>query len=94
MVEVDVYRVFYKSFETKSKFKLTVFLSNTMETKYFSESNKYLVWRQKAISWAIVHQSEAVKKGPKGGGHTEDAGRSCSFVTQSYNSVRKFGCCA
>ena len=40
MVEVDVYRLFYKSLKIKSKFKLTAFLSNTMETKYFSDRVK------------------------------------------------------
>ena len=40
MVEVDVYRVFYKCLKIKSKFKLAAFLSNIMETKYFSQRVK------------------------------------------------------
>ena len=36
MIEVDVYRVFYESLQVKPKYKLTEFLSNTMEGKYFS----------------------------------------------------------
>jgi len=34
---ICIYRVFYKCLKINSKFKLAVFLSYTMETKYFSE---------------------------------------------------------
>ena len=37
MAEVDVYKVFCKSLKIKSKFKLTAFLYNMTETKYFFE---------------------------------------------------------
>ena len=95
MVEVDVYSVFYKCLKIKSKLKLAAFLSYTIETKYFSERVTSTSFRSKKPSSGQSYTNlRLLKQGPKDGGHAEDAGCSCSFVTQSYNSVHKFGCCA
>ena len=94
MVEVDLYRLFYKSLKIKSKFKLTAFLSNTMKTNYLSERVKSTSFGTKKTSPGQSYTNLRLLQRAKRWGHAEDAGCSCSFVTQSYSSVRKFGFCA
>ena len=69
MVEVGVYRLFYKSLKIKSKFKLAAVRSCTMETKYFSKGVTSTSYGTKKTSPGQSYTNlMLLKKGRKMGG--------------------------
>ena len=69
MVEVGVYRLFYKSLKIKSKFKLAAVRSCTMETKYFSDRVKSTSFgAEKSSPGESYPNLMLLKKGRKMGG--------------------------